>query len=191
MGKDTFPGVAGIPRPSDGRIKDALDAIDYLMDRGGFSDLTKEQMAVALDWYDQFERTKPNRRRVEQVCNLTRDQHNWEYVSEILGGMVVAYSPSDGGMTLIQPDGERPLTHMLHVLRGDLHKAQSCMTMNRRREATWYACGCKCVAQGDADLAKLFFQAQGEIHANGFVSETTSRDLFVGLRTRGLLENEK
>ena len=56
-------------------LKRAQEAIEFLMAHGNFVEYSKEQFAIALNWYDRLNE-KPDRRLVETVCNMTRDQHD-------------------------------------------------------------------------------------------------------------------
>jgi hypothetical protein len=164
----------------------ARDAIDFLIDRDGFWEGPKADFAKEMGWLKR--NGYPDRHLVEEVCNLTRDQERKpKYVRDQLAGFVVAYSPSQGGMTLIDPEsGEMPLQHYVHILVGDMQRQRQHMTENRRRLPTWKTAG-KVAANGnDQELARLCWQAENEIDKSGFVDESTISDMFKVFRSRGL-----
>jgi hypothetical protein len=166
----------------------AMQAIEKLMDSGGFISDTKAQFALRMGWtIPNGGKDEPDRRRVENICNLTRDQHEWPEIADMLGGYVIAYAPNQGGMSLIDPTGDMPLDHLTHILLGDLQKQQGIKTINRRRLPTWKTAGESAAAQGDNEMARLFWQAEGEINKAGFVSDSVIGDIFKAARVRDLL----
>ena len=170
----------------------AHEAIECLIDNGGFVDDNKKQFALRLGWVlpgSPGGIDVPNVRLVQDVCNLTRDQDEWEPIKLSLGGFVITYSPSRGGMLLIDPSGEMPLLHIVHMLIGDLQRQNGIKTQHRRRVPYWKAAGDGAVQTGDHDMARVFFQGEGEIKSTGFVSDSTIGALFELARSRGLLGN--
>lgn len=153
------------------------------MSRGGFYEGSKNNFAFVMEWVDRA--GKADRARVEGMCNLTRDQDQWDWVKSSLSGFRVSYAPSQGGMTLIDPEGELPLDHMYHVLAGDLQRQQSARTTNLRRIPTWKEVGQRAAAAGDMDLARLWWQGENEIETTGFVSGTVSGKIMQALAARG------
>jgi hypothetical protein len=170
-------------------LQKAIDAIEYLMQHGGFTDCTKAQFALKMGWVLRLRNDEPDRRLVEDVCNLTRDQDQYPVAAETLGGYVISYAPSRGGMLLIDPTGEQPLHHQLHMLTGDLQKQQMIKTMNRRRLPTWKAAGEAASNTDDRELARLLWQAENEISSTGFVSDSLIAQFFQAMRTRSVLED--
>jgi hypothetical protein len=177
-------GPLKVPR-SVRTLLDAEKARDFLIDRGGFWAGTKAQFAFAMDWVTR--ENDPDRRRVEEVCNLTRDQeHLAPHVQETIGGFVIAYSPSQGGMVLIDPAGDdMPVEHYMHILAGDIARQQQHKTENRRRLPTWKKAGQAAANSGDHELARLCWQAEHEIDKTGFTSDTLHSDYFKVLIARG------
>jgi len=167
-------------------VFDARDAIEVLMSCGAYWPGSKEQFAFKMEWLKA--NGEADRRRVEDVCNLTRDQEQKPpWVQETLAGFVIAYAPSQGGMVLIDPaSGELPLEHYAHLLAGDLQRQQQHKTENRRRLPMWKKAGAVAMNSGDAELARLFWQGENEVSSRGVVSEITSNDLFRVLVSRGL-----
>jgi hypothetical protein len=165
-------------------LQRAETAIALLIDNGNFIPATKEQFALMAG----FIQPGPNghdiaqRQWVEDVCNATRDhpQH--------FGGFVICYSPSDGGMVLIDPDGSMSMWAMIKLINGDMRTQHACQTMMRRRLPTWNAFGRQLAQQGDVDGSRLAFQAEGELDQHGIVTETTWIALAKHLLARGLLE---
>lgn len=166
----------------------AIQAVERLMESGGFLPDTKAQFALRMGWVlPRDGKDEPDRRRVENICNLTRDQHEWPEIADQLGGYVIAYSPNQGGMLLVDPTGEQPLDHLTQMLMGDLQKQQGIKTINRRRLPTWKTAGDAASALGDNEMARLFWQAEGEINKTGFVSDSVIGDIFKAARVRDLL----
>jgi hypothetical protein len=165
----------------------AKDTIDFLMARDGFWEGSKAAFAEEMGWFRRD--GAPDREMVEAVCNLTRDQDQQpQYAQDQLAGFIVAYSPSQGGMTLLDPEsGEMPLQHYVHILAGDMQRQRQHMTENRRRLPTWKTAG-RIAANGkDQDLARLCWQAENEIDRSGFVDDHTVSEMFKVFRTRGLV----
>lgn len=166
----------------------ALQAINYLMEHDGFVECSKAEFAWKMGWIiGEGRDEKPNRRLVEDVCNLTRDQELFPEYQEALQGFVIAYAPSEGGMSLVDPTGDIPLHLLTHLLLGDLQKQQAMKTMNRRRLSMWRAAGDSATFGGDGELSRLFHQAENEINLQGFVSDSVTGSLFKVAATRGLI----
>lgn len=188
---DRARAIATGKSPSLSKLGDALLAIDYLMAQGGFVECSKAEFAWTMGWTLGTGRDeKPDRRRVEDVCNLTRDQELFPEYGAALGGFVIAYAPSQGGMSLVDPTGEIPLHHLVHILLGDMQKQQAAKTINRRRQPTWRTAGDSATVNGDVELARLFYQAENEIATTGFVSDSVVGSCFKVARSRGLFESE-
>lgn len=185
---DHNPALPEMRLPSSmALVLKAREAIDYLIGRDGFWEGSKGAFAEEMGWLKRD--GHPDRSLVEAVCNLTRDQERSpQYVRDQLAGFVVAYSPSQGGMTLIDPEsGEMPLQHYVHILVGDMQRQRQHMTENRRRLPTWKTAG-KVAANGnDQALARLCWQAENEIDRSGFVDEHTVSEMFKVFRSRGLV----
>lgn len=186
-------------RIADGRapnltlLADAQDAIDYFIDHNHFYPGSKEQFALRMGWTTgQGRGEKPDRRRVERVCNLTRDQEDFPEYESTLCGFVIAYSPSQGGMCLIDPTGDHfSDVEFLHVLVGDAQRQQAAKTVARRRIPMWKTVGDGFAALGELELARLFWQGEREISAEGFVSDSLTNDLFQTLRAHGYVEAQR
>lgn len=189
--KDNYKGMADLGQEIgvSSQLQTVLDAeraIHFLIDRGNFWSGTKEQFAFAMEWVKAD--GSADRRRVENVCNLTRDQDDLsDWIGKTLGGFLIAYAPSDGGMTLVDPSAsEMPLDHFVHVLAGDVQRQKQHKTENRRRIPTWTKAGQAAMNGGDAELARLCWQAENEVNSAGFVSDTTAGQLFSCFVSRGL-----
>lgn len=171
-------------------LSDARVAIEYLIAHDSFVACSKEEFALILGWTKGVGREeKPDRLRVERVCNLTRDQDSYpeEYTSA-LGGYVIAYAPSSGGMTLLGDGVEIDGRMYVHLLTGDLQKQQSSKTINRRRLPTWRKVGEAFAASGDVELSRLFFQAEDQIDRSGVVDDSTVGRIFSTLVAQGVIE---
>lgn len=173
------------PRPSLQAIQRAKDAIEVLIDCHYIWPGTKEQFAIKMGWFDKD--LNPNREMVAEVCNMTRDQDEWPEVKAELGGMRIAYAPSEGGMVLMDLSGDMPLTHQVHFLIGDAQRQQQHKTENRRRLPSWEAAGNSAVMMQDRELAQLFFNGKNEIERSGFITDLTAQKLFQALAARGML----
>jgi hypothetical protein len=166
-------------------LQDAKRAISVLMDYDGFYPYPKRNFAEEMGW---FTRTgKPDRARVEAICNLTRDQDTLEpWQQETLAGYVIAYSPRRGGMTLWTPeDFSVEIRQWVHSFEGDLQRQQQYRTENRRRLADWRAFSRAAFNAGDDELARLCNHAENEIETTGFVSEYTINELWKVWVSRG------
>lgn len=165
------------------------EAIEFLIESDGHTQLTKVEFATALAsrhgriWLKRD--GDGNRRLVEDVMNLTRDQDIDGVAASLFGGFVVAYAPNLGGMTLIDPTGELGLDHQLHMLSGDLQRQQATKTINRRRISYWRAAAENLMKAGDYDLARLLSHIENEINGTGFVSDSLVADYMKALSTRG------
>jgi hypothetical protein len=168
---------------------DALRAVEVLIENGGFVPDTKEQFAMRCDW------TKPgtggvdvpNARRVADVAAFLKDTAGKG--DEAFGGMTVGYSPTAGGMMLIDPGGgdAMPLDHVAHMVLGDAQRQTQHKTENRRRLPVWQQAGRAFAATGDVDMARLCWRAENEVEQTGFVSATTNADLWKACRSRGFV----
>jgi len=174
--------------PNLSQLEDAKKSIEYMMKRGGFVEYTKRQFAAAMGWYKGTGKDDPDRARVERMCNLTRDQDQWGWVSELLGGFAISYAPQQGGMILVDESGEIPLDHMWHQILGDLQLQHKAQTMNKRRLPTWRKAGSQSANNDNLELARLCWQAENEIEHTGFVTETTYVNLIKSLRALGFME---
>lgn len=173
-------------QPSDGLVRAAQKAIEYLIDHDGFVECTKQQFGLIMGWhFRDGNRDKGNERYVQDVCNVTRDQDKWPEVAEALGGYVVSYAPNKGGLSLVDPTGELPLEHLVHILVGDIQKQQGIKTTNRRRLPTWKALGSSAFNAGDQELSRLAFQAEQDIDSTGFVGESLVVALHKVVASRG------
>jgi len=168
----------------------AQEAIEYLCANNGHVGLTKPEFAVAMA--AQYGRIwlkvdgTGNRKLVEEVCALTKDQDIDDMAEKVCAGFVITYSPTEGGMTLEDPTGQHP-SHRLHMLSGDVLRQQSTKTINRRRVGSWKAAGDGEMKRGDHEMGRLCYQIENEIDATGFVSDTLAAQFLKVLRSRGLL----
>lgn len=167
----------------------AREAIDYLMGENGHTTLTKSDFAVVMATRHGRVWLKGdgtgNRRLVEDVCNLTRDQADDEYASAICCGFVVSYAPNLGGMTLLDPSGEMALDHMLHMLSGDIQVQQKAKTTNRRRVSYWNAAGHQAFNSDEHELGRVAFQIEREIDATGMASDSLVAEFLRLISDRG------
>jgi hypothetical protein len=129
---------------------------------------------------------QPDRRLVEEVCTLTREQERDSMAREQFAGLIVAYSPTVGGINLIDPSGSMSLPHMLHLLQGDLQAQQRAATVNQRRLEVWKALERTAMQSTDFDLVRLSSQCENEIAATGFVSGSLVAEFLQLVRTRGI-----
>lgn len=165
------------------------EAIEMLMEHDGHTTLTKYEFCEVLahrygNVWRKMDKT-PNRRLVEDVCNLTRDQALDPVAAELFAGYVVAYAPNLGGMTLLDPNGEMRLDHLLHLLHGDMQRQQAEKTVIRRRIPSWEAASRSAIKSGDIDLGLLLSQMQNEISSNGFVSDSLVAEFLKLVHQRG------
>ena len=154
----------------------AEEALEYLIECSGHTELSKREFAGVMaarhgrPWL--LKNGNPNRALVEQVMNATRDQDVDPLAREMFGGLVVAYAPNTGGLTLVDPNGEMALPHQLHMLAGDVSIQQKAKTTLRRRLPTWKAAAFAAMSAGDFDLGRLLSQIENEIDTNGVASDT-------------------
>lgn len=153
------------------------ELIEYLMENNGHVELSKNEIAVVLA--ARYSKTwlthggKPNRQLVSDVCNLTRDQDDDPTARSRLGGYVVTYAPSQGGMTLVSPDGQMDLAHRLHMLAGDIQRQKSTETVLRRRIADWRAARKQAAMNGQHELAAVLSKIEDQIDRDGAVKAST------------------
>jgi hypothetical protein len=170
----------------------AKQAIGLLMECNGHTELTKTEFAGVLAerhggaWMTA--KGLPNRRLVDEVCALSKDQFlpDKKHVHDELAGYVIAYSPTIGGMTLIDATGEMALDHMLHLLAGDLLRQRNIVTMMRRRADVWHALAKQALAHGDIDLGLLAGQIENEINRTGYVGEGLAQEFIELVEVRGI-----
>lgn len=154
----------------------ARTAVEFLIDRGGFYPGTRNDFAMEMGWTKRD--GAPNRKMVEDVFTLTREQDRNPGLAELLGGFVVSYAPSRGGVALWDPlSQDAPLDHYVHLFVGDLQRQKQHETENRRRVPAWRTAGDICTRAEDKQLARLCYQAEGEINSTGFVSDHTMGEL--------------
>lgn len=192
-GDSSFERAVAIVRgeaPNLHLLGKALKAVDYLIDHDLFVEGNKKQFALKMGWVKEGGKNgvdQPNERLVEDVCNLTRDQHLFPEYREALSGMVIAYRPNQGGFVLVDPDGATDSRMLIHVLLGDMQRQQSIKTMNSRRIPTWRAVGDSFSKNDDLEMARLMWQAENEIQSSGFVSGTLVGQIYKTAGARGLL----
>ena len=163
----------------------AVKAVEFLIERGGFYEGNKNDFALEMGWTTRDD--KPNRKVVEDICTLTREQSRNPGLAELLGGFVVSYAPSRGGLTLWDPlSQDEPLEHFIHLFIGDMQRQKQHETENRRRMPSWRLAGDIATRSGDAELSRLLHQAEGEIDSTGFVSDHTQGSLMKTFASRGL-----
>lgn len=180
-------GAGGVATPHRGlnltTLRRADQAIQTLIDCNYFFEGTKNQFAIKMNWYLG---SKPDRRLVEDVCNLTRDQDLYPPAKELLGGFTICYSPSKGGLLLQDPDGDLPLDHQLFRLSGDLQAQQKIKTINRRRLPSWKVAAEQAFKTGDLEVSRICWQAANDIEHTGFVSDHLIAEFFKTAAARGL-----
>lgn len=171
----------------------AQEAIEILMELSGHTTLTKTDFAVLMSTRYGREWLRGdgtgNRKLVEDVCNLTRDQEDDPYAKALFSGFVVSYAPNLGGMTLLDPTGDISFPHLLHMLAGDLNRQQATKTINRRRLSYWNSAGHSALGSQEPDLARVMFQIEHEIESTGVASDGLVADFLrlVGPRAGGQL----
>lgn len=166
-------------------------AVEYLMDHNGFVADTKVQFALRMGWLDSND--QPDRRLVENVCNLTRDVDQApdgypDWVAEQLGGYVIAYADVRGGMQLLGDGVDFDPRMYVYVLTADLQHGQAIKTHNRRRLPMWLKSAEGFADHGDTGLAMLFAKAEDQIASTGMVADKLVGDIFKALRASGYLE---
>lgn len=178
------------PRTRFDLYKRAQEAIEYLMECQGHTLLNKR--AFAEEMADRYGRGwitsggNADKRLVEDVCNLTRDQDQDPTAQGLFGGYVISYAPNSGGMVLIDPSGEMALNHQLHFLAGDVQMQQKSKTVMRRRISNFRAAGRSAMSGGDYDLVRILSQAENEIDRSGFISDTLVVELLKAFADRGI-----
>ena len=178
--------------PSLQLIRDAKVAVEYLIDQGGFTACTKEEFALKMGWTIGLGRDeRADRRRVEDICNLTRDQDEWPEAAGVLGGYVIAYAPSEGGMSLLGDGVDIDARMYVHLLTGDLQKQEMTKTMNRRRQPMWRKVAEAFAGHGEVALARLFFQAEDQIKGQGVVNSDLVGEIYKSLIASGHLESSQ
>ncbi len=179
---------SGQPRPTKAidlfKIEKAKEAIERLIELEGFFPGNKADFAIEMGWVDHLKNRKPDRRLVDEVCNLTRDQRYSATVQDALAGYVIAYSSSDGGIVLVDPSGETQIRQWIKIFKGDFQKQQAIRTMNRRRQPTWEALGKQLAANGDVEFASICWQIEIEIKRTGDVSDEMISKFFMTLASR-------
>jgi hypothetical protein len=163
----------------------ALEAVEFLMDHDQFWPGSKNDFAFEMGWLTRD--GKSDRQLVEDVCTLTREQAS-NGLTEMLGGFVISYAPSKGGMVL-WTDEEAPIDHYVHMFAGDMQREQQHRTENRRRLPYWEKAAEAASGSGDVELARLLFEARREIESTGFVSEQVSGQMMKVFYSRGLVAN--
>lgn len=159
------------------------DAIKMLGDAGGFVPDTKTQFAFRMGWFTR--NANPHVRRVEDICNMTRDLAYEQ--DETFCFNVIEYSPIVGGMHLTDPTKVIEPAHLFHALVGDMQRQQQAITQNRRRQPMWEQAGNAFANSGELDMAKLMWEANNEIKNQGWISGSTIGQVFRHARDRGLL----
>lgn len=162
----------------------AKEAIEYLIGENGHTDLNKADFAVLMAARLGPEKGRVwlmgdgtgNRRLVEEVCNLTRDQDEDELAKEFFAGYVVSYAPNIGGMTLLDADGDLIFDHLLHMLSGDMTRQEATKTINRRRLPSWNKGGHQALNSGEPDIGRIMFQIEHSIEATGFAPASLVAD---------------
>lgn len=163
----------------------AQEAVEFLIEHDCFWPGNKADFAYEMEWLTRD--GKPDRRMVEDVCTLTREQDS-NGLAELLGGFVVSYAPSKGGMVL-WTDSEAPIDHYVHMFTGDMQRETQHRTENRRRLPYWEKAAEAASGSGDVELARLLFEARREIESTGFVSEQVTGQLMFVFQSRGLVSN--
>lgn len=167
------------------------ELIEYLVENDGHVAVTKEDLAVLLS--ERFNTRqwltlegRGDRRLVEQVCNLTRDQHEDPVTGSICAGFVAAYSPNAGGLTLVDESGDMPPHMALHMLQGDLSQQQKSKTVWRRRLPYWAAAAKQAALNGDSELSRVLWRIHDKIQETGFTPDDLIGEYADALVKRGL-----
>jgi hypothetical protein len=164
----------------------ALSAVEKITEYDGLYPNSKREFAIEMGW--RTSKGRPDVKKVERVCNLTRDQGEApDHVRELLAGAVIAYAPTRGGMTCWIPTAQAHPQHWVHSFEGDLQRQQQYRTENRRRLEDWRAFADAAWLEKDEELLRLVIEARHETDRSGFVSETTNGNLFKCFRSRGWL----
>lgn len=168
----------------------ARELIEYLVENDGHVACTKQDLAVllsqrfnTLQWLTLDGRG--DRRLVETVCNLTRDQADDPVTQSICAGYVAAYAPNAGGLTLVDESGEMPPHMALHMLQGDLNRQLAAKTTWRRRLPYWKAAAKQAALSSDADLARILWRIHDKIEETGFSTDDLVREYADALVSRG------
>jgi hypothetical protein len=163
----------------------AQEAVEFLIEHDCFWPGSKNDFAFEMGWRTRGD--KPDRQHVEDVCTLTREQAS-NGLTDLLGGFVISYAPSKGGMVL-WTDDEAPIDHYVHMFAGDMQREQQHRTENRRRLPYWEKAAAAASSSGDVELARLLFEARREIESTGFVSEFVSGQMMQIFYSRGMVAN--
>ena len=158
------------------RVTDTVRLIEFLADQGGFFSGSKAAMAKAMDWTtrDGF----PDRRRVEECCNLTRDQKQFPALVEIFTGCTIVYSMTKGGLWLEDPTAPDPgPLYRMFLLQGDLQAQQREETVHRRRQQDWEAVIEGAYRTNDLALGRLCDEALKELKEQGRISNRVTGQL--------------
>lgn len=112
-----------------------------------------------------------NHKLVSDICRMTRKQEDDPFAAAICSGFVIAYGTIQGGIVLIDPDGELTPVASVAILSGDCLQQQQAKSVNRSRVTIWNAFGHQCQNSGKKDLARICFQAEREIDQSGVISD--------------------
>lgn len=158
-------------------IDRAKDVIEFLMEHDGATPLTAREFAGALAArYGRRWTTmngEPNKELLKQVKQLMHDQHLDAEVNAQLGGYMLDYSPTGGGMVLIGALGEMKQDHLLHMLAGYLHRQLSISTILRRSTAQFRVAGEQAHRSGDFRLTNVLSKIEDQIDRQGAVDLST------------------
>lgn len=125
-----------------------------------------------------------NAELVSEICRLTRKQDEDPFAKAIFAGFVIAYGTIEGGIVLIDPDGELSQVAAVAILSGDVLQQQHAKTVNRSRVKIWNALGHQ-MQKRLPELGRICFQAEREIDRSGFIPDDLVDDF---LRLVGRLE---
>jgi hypothetical protein len=126
-----------------------------------------------------------NAQLVTEICRLTRKQDEDPFAASIFAGFVIAYGTIQGGIVLIDPEGDLSPVAAIAVLSGDVLQQQAAKTVNRSRVKIWNALGHQMQKRNQPELARICFQAEREIDRSGFIPDDLVQDF---LRLVGHLE---
>lgn len=160
-------------------------AILYLHDHNGWlPSCTREDFAKRMNWLRPD--GEPDRRMVEHVFTMTREQHRWEEVASRLGGYVIAYAETVGGVAFVGSDGLPILPAMVHILRGDAVRDQTARTENARRLPTLRKLAEGAANDKEFDLWRIFNRAYMDVERDGFYSTDVAAELDAYVKAHGL-----
>lgn len=168
----------------------AKEVIEFLMDNDGHSPLTAGEFAGALAArygrvWTRMDGT-PNRQLLTEVKQLMHDQHQDPEAFGQLGGFMLDYSPTAGGLTLIGALGEMKHEHLLHLLAGYLHQQRSISTILRRAVAQFRTAAEQAARADDFLLTSVLSKIEDQVDRQGSVDLTLIEEFERLIAERGV-----